>query len=153
MKQTMRTRLAISALMLTGIAVAQTPPPPPADPDISNESARQPKSGMEARMSGVSAGTVVQSPAGESIGLVKDVVPDANSGEPAYVLISTRSGNTAVPYSAITPLFHDGHIILDRSRLESAPRVSDKQLLDSSDVTWKKQADRYWGGRNASGLR
>jgi hypothetical protein len=153
MKLTIPPHLAISALMLTGVALAQTPPPQPADPDISNEAARQPKSGMEARMTGVSAGTVVQSPAGESIGMVKDVVPDANSGEPAYVLISSRSGNTAVPYSVVAPLFHDGHVILERSRLESAPRVSEKQLLDTSDATWKKQADRYWSGQNPSGLR
>jgi hypothetical protein len=153
MKVTIHARLALLAFVLTGAAVAQTPPPQPADPDISNESARAPKSGMEARMSGVSAGTVVQSPAGESIGLVKDVVPDTNSGEPAYVLISTRSGNTAVPYSAVALVFHDGRVILDRSRLESAPRVNDRQLLDSSDVTWKKQADRYWGTRDQSGLR
>lgn len=104
-------------------------------------------------MSGVSAGSIVQSPAGEAIGRVKDVVPDTNTGEPAYVLISTRSGTTAVPYPVIAPMFQNGHVVLDRSKLESAPRVSDSELGAKSDATWKRQSDRYWDSRNPPDLR
>jgi hypothetical protein len=105
-------------------------------------------------MGGISAGSIVQNPAGEPIGRVKDIVPDANTGEPAYIVIATRSGSTAVPYPVIAPMYENGHIILDRSRLESAPRVSDSQLRDDkSGAEWKKQADRYWESRKPPNLR
>ena len=105
-------------------------------------------------MGGITAGSIVQNPAGEAIGRVKDIVPDANTGEPAYVVIATRSGSTAVPYAAIAPMFQSGHVVLDRSRLESAPRVSDSQLQDDkSDAKWKKEADSYWDSRKPPNLR
>jgi hypothetical protein len=104
-------------------------------------------------MGGITAGSIVQSPAGEPIGRVRDIVPDANTGEPAYIVISTRSGSTAVPYPTIAPMFQNGHIVLDRSRLESAPRVSDSQLRDNSGSQWKEQANRYWESRKPPDLR
>jgi hypothetical protein len=104
-------------------------------------------------MGGISAGSIVQTPAGEPVGRVRDIVPDANTGEPAYIVISLRSGNTAVPYPTVAPMFQNGHIVLDRARLESAPRVSDSQLQDNSEVEWKKQADRYWESRKPPDLR
>jgi hypothetical protein len=123
------------------------------DVDMSTAAERRPKVGREARMGGISAGSIVQNPAGEPIGRVRDVVPDANTGEPAYIVISLRSGSTAVPYPTIAPMFQNGHIVLDRSRLESAPHVSDSQLQDKSNAEWKKQADRYWDSRRPPSLR
>ena len=123
------------------------------DKDMSTAAERRPKVGREARMGGITAGSIVQNPAGEPIGRVRDIVPDANTGEPAYVVIATRSGSTAVPYPAIAPMFQSGHVVLDRSRLESAPQVSDSQLQDKSDTQWKKQADRYWDSRKPPNLR
>jgi len=104
-------------------------------------------------MGGISAGSIVQNPAGEPIGRVRDIVPDTNTGEPAYIVISTRSGSTAVPYAVIAPMYQNGHLVLDRSRLESAPRVSDSQLQDKSGAQWRKQADRYWESRKPPNLR
>jgi hypothetical protein len=93
----------------------------------------------------LSAGTIVQSPTGQSIGTIKDVVPDPRSGEPSYVLVATRSGaNTAIPYSTIAPLFINGRVTLDRSRFEEAPHVSDGQLRDTSDKAWQRKAQQYW---------
>ena len=123
------------------------------DVDMSTAAERRPKVGREARMGGISAGSIVQNPADEHIGRVRDVVPDANTGEPAYIVISMRSGSTAVPYPMIAPMFQNGHIVLDRSRLESAPHVSDSQLQDKSNAEWKKQADRYWDSRRPPSLR
>jgi hypothetical protein len=124
------------------------------DADMSTAAERRPKVGHEARMGGISAGSIVQSPAGQPIGRVRDIVPDANTGEPAYVVISTRSGSTAVPYPMVAPMFQNGHIVLDRSRLESAPHVSDSQLReDKSGAQWKKEADRYWESRKPPSLR
>lgn len=114
------------------------------DSDMSSASERRPKVGREARIGGVSAGSIVQSPAGEPIGRVKDIVPDAGSGDPAYVVITTRSGTTAVPYAVISPMFQNGHVVLDRSKLDSAPRVKEEQLREKDDSRWRKEADRYW---------
>ena len=126
---------------------------PSSDMDMSNAAERRPKEGREARTGGISAGSIVQTPAGQPLGRIKDIVPDTNTGGPAYVVISTRSGSTAVPYATIAPMFQSGHLVLDRSRLESAPRVRDSQLRDSSDTSWKKEADRYWESRNPATLR
>jgi PRC-barrel domain protein len=135
-------------------AISQESSSQSSDVDMSTASERRPKVGREARLGGISAGSIVQNPAGEPIGRVKDIVPDANTGEPAYIVIATRSGSTAVPYPVIAPMYENGHIILDRSRLESAPRVSDSQLRDdNSGAEWKKQADRYWESRKPPNLR
>jgi sporulation protein YlmC with PRC-barrel domain len=101
-----------------------------------------------ATASNLSAGTSVQSPAGEAIGTVKDVVPDPRTGRPSYILVTARSGtDTAIPYATLAPMFHKGRIILDRSRLEDAPHVSDSQLRDPSDHAWQQKAQRYWSAK------
>ena len=134
-------------------AISQESSSQSSDADMSTAAERRPKVGREARMGGISAGSIVQNPAGEAIGRVRDIVPDANTGEPAYIVISLRSGTTAVPYPTIAPMFQNGHLVLDRSRLESAPRVSDSQLQDRSGAEWKQQADRYWDSRRPPNLR
>ena len=101
---------------------------------------------MQERSQGVTAGTRVESPAGQPIGVVKNIVPDPRTGRTGYVLIATPAGRqTAVPYSAVVPLVHDGRIILDSSRLAGAPAVQDRELQDSSNTTWQSKAKRYWG--------
>ena len=123
------------------------------DTDMANAAERRPKTGREASLGGLSAGSIVQSPAGENIGRVKDIVPDAKSGDPAYVVIAMRDGMTAVPYATLAPMYQSGHVVLDRSRLNSAPRVSDAQLRnDQADADWKKQANRYWEARHPPSL-
>jgi hypothetical protein len=124
------------------------------DTDMSSAAERRPKVGREANVGGIAAGSIVQSPAGENIGRVKDIVPDATTGDPAYIVIATRSGSSAVPYSTIAPMYQNGHFVLDRTRLESAPHVTDSQLReDKTDAQWKKEANRYWESRNPSSLR
>ena len=134
-------------------AISQESSSQSSDEDMSTAAERRPKVGREARMGGITAGSIVQTPAGEPIGRVRDIVPDANTGEPAYIVISMRSGSTAVPYPTIAPMFQSGHIVLDRARLESAPRVNDSQLRDNSGAQWKEQATRYWESRKPPDLR
>jgi len=102
---------------------------------------------MAAATGNVSAGMPVQTASGEPLGTVRDVVPDA-TGAPGYVLITIPTGGkTAVPYSTVASLTREGTIVLDRARLQGAPRVQDSQLQDPSDTRWKTQADHYWSGR------
>jgi len=153
----------VASFALSGPLGAQTqlPPDPTAaatpgtqNPSHSDASTATPaeverQAGLDAQMRGVSAGAAVQSPAGESIGAVKDIVPDPKTGRPAYVLIATHKGpKVAVPYSVVITLVHNGYITLDRSRLERAPQVRDRQLLDQSDTAWRREANRYWSGRD-----
>jgi hypothetical protein len=85
------TALTAATLLTAATAMAQTESGPlqdsnmSSDPDMSSASVTRPEPGMEARMSGVSAGTRVQSPAGESLGGVQDIVPNSDSGRPDYV--------------------------------------------------------------------
>jgi hypothetical protein len=122
------------------------------DSDRSSAVERRPKVGREARVGSVSAGSIVQSPAGEAIGRVKDIVPDPGTGDPAYVVIATRTGTTAVPYAVVSPMFQNGHVVLERSKLESAPRVKERQLRDKSNADWRKEADLYWEPRKPQSL-
>ncbi len=92
----------------------------------------------------VSAGMPVQSTSGEALGAVRDVVPRP-SGDPGYVVITLPAGGkTAVPYATAVSTIRNGTIVLDRIRLEDAPRVEDSQLQNHSDRSWERQADHYW---------
>jgi hypothetical protein len=100
------------------------------------------------RIGNLSAGTIIQSPAGETIGKVKHVVPDPKTGEPLYMVVTAPSGaTTAIPYSVIAPMFSNGRVILAGSRLEAAPRVSDSQLRNMSDKTWQQKIQKYWNSK------
>jgi len=102
-------------------------------------------------MNGVTAGTRVRSPSGEAIGTVRDFVPDSRNGRADYVLIDTASGRrTAVPYQVLGTAVHNGEVVLDRSRLESAPVVNERELQDPSNTNWRKRADQYWLGTQPS---
>jgi hypothetical protein len=93
----------------------------------------------------VTAGMGVQSTAGDSIGTVMDVVPSAATGSPSYVMIVTTSGNTtAVPYTTVAPMVRNDKIVMDRARLEGAPKVDANQVQDKSDTQWQKQVNQYW---------
>jgi hypothetical protein len=128
-----------AALMLAGEVCAQA------------ETTANARATIDERMGGVAAGTRVQNPAGEAIGTVADIVPNVRTGRPGYVVIATASGlKTAVPYAAIVPKVHDGHIVLDRSRLERAPSVRDSELQDHSNTRWQKQADQYWSSSEST---
>jgi PRC-barrel domain len=127
---------------------------PSSDTDMATAAQQRPKVGREAKLGGLSAGSLVQTAAGETIGRVKDIVPDAKTGDPAYVVIAARNKTTAVPYPVIAPMYRDGHVVLDRARLESAPHVTDSQLRDDkASADWAKQANRYWEARNPPSLQ
>jgi hypothetical protein len=66
------------------------------------------------------------------------------------VITLPKGGKTAVPYTTAVSTMRNGTIVLDRARLEGAPRVQDRQLQNHSDQSWQKQADRYWSRRGAA---
>jgi hypothetical protein len=138
--------LTVAAILsLAGARYSQALDPPGSSPQGAEADMSRARAHLaEADESGISAGAKVLSPTGELIGAVKDIVPSPQDGRPEYVLIATSTGNTAAPYSALVSTMQNGHIVLNRSRLEHSPTVKDQQLLDRSDMAWKKQADQYW---------
>jgi hypothetical protein len=83
----------------------------------------------------IAPGKLLQSPQGSRIGTVTNVVPN-------YVMVTSDSGVTPIPYAAMSHLLRDAHIVIDRSIFESAPRFNEAQM--GSEETWKSAADQYW---------
>lgn len=97
---------------------------------------------LVARPRDLSAGKLVQSSGGEIIGTVSDLVPNASTGEPDYVLIATHDGTAALPFWAVSHLLRDAHFVVSPVELASAPRVPSGERR--GDARWKGEADRYW---------
>jgi hypothetical protein len=94
--------------------------------------------------SDIAPGKLLQSPDGSRIGTVENVIPDAASGRTTYVLVTSDSGVTPIPYAAMSHLLRDAHIVIDKSIFESAPRFSEAQIGSGAGDTWKRAADQYW---------
>jgi len=88
-------------------------------------------------------GIEVISPSGDSLGSVIDAVKDP-TGAPSYVVISSPKGNTAVPYTTAASMVHDNAIVIDQSKLNSAPKVRQGAWKDASSKSWRTESDRYW---------
>jgi hypothetical protein len=88
-------------------------------------------------------GRQVVSTKGEPLGSVVQVVVDS-TGAPAYVVISDGSQSTVVPHSAAHSMVQNNQIVIDRARLDAAPKVQGDLQAQSSD-TWRSAADSYWG--------
>lgn len=96
---------------------------------------------------GITSGMDVQSHQGKQVGTVSNVVNDA-SGKPAYVVISDQSGSdTPIPYRAVKHMVRGNKIVVDAKRLQSAPKVPESQLQDTSNTAWQGKADSYWEKR------
>ena len=93
--------------------------------------------------SGEIVGLEVISPSGDSIGSVVDTVKDP-AGAPSYVVISSPKGNTAVPYATAASMVHDNAVVIDQSKLNSAPKVQQGAWKDASSKSWRTESDRYW---------
>jgi PRC-barrel domain protein len=90
-------------------------------------------------------GLEVISPAGNSLGTVVAAV-QGPSGAPAYVVIASPKGNTAVPYPTAASMVHDNAVVIDQSKLNGAPKVQQDAWKDNSNSSksWRTEADRYW---------
>lgn len=88
----------------------------------------------------------VESPSGQSLGTVSNVVPGLNGRKASgYVLVSGSNGmSVPVPYRTANSMVRDGKLILGQSRLEHAPKVSQEDLQNHADRAWRVKADRYW---------
>lgn len=130
--------LALTAVLGPGVSVAlaQTSVQTTTPPDSPS---------LVQRADEITAGKLVQSPQGDTIGTVKARVPETPAhGLPDYILVATDTGTTAIPYGAVDHLLRDAHLVIDRSLLAAAPRVAEDEVNNESDTRWKQAADSYW---------
>lgn len=90
-------------------------------------------------------GVAVVSPGDAPLGQVVDVVFDSTN-QPAYVVISSEGESAAVPYAVANSMRTADKIVIDRSRLEAAPKVKQGEWKSEASGSWKKESSRYWEG-------
>jgi hypothetical protein len=97
----------------------------------------------------------VETPAGASLGRVKDVIVD-DYGRASYAIIAYGGmmglGNnyTAVPWTSVAELLHSDRLLIDQAQLENAPVLSGAKP-DSANTSWRREADSYWRSKVALG--
>jgi hypothetical protein len=165
---TFRSFTVLAALSLAGAAYAQTQatPDPQTTPPSDRSSAATPNANPDpssaathqrgathmaaAGKRGVSWGMTVQTPSGNSLGKVAAVVPSTSSSG-SYVVIATSTGSaTAVPYSTASAMVKDNVLVMDKARLQNAPKVQQDQIEDGSSKAWQDKADKYWSKQGSS---
>jgi hypothetical protein len=143
--------------------------PPAANPDPSGatsphqqdtvkgaEGANERAAGKDKQMAGDTkpkdklVGLIVETPAGEPVGSVVDIVRD-DAGMPTHVIVAIDNETTAVPYQTASSMVRDGKVVMNQQRLAGAPKVKQTEWLDQSSSKWRTASDRYWGNtRTAS---
>lgn len=88
-------------------------------------------------------GAAVVTTTAKPLGEVVDVVFDARN-QPAFVVISTEGKAVAVPYSVASSMKTSDGIVMDRARLQAAPKVKEGEWKKESGGTWKDESARYW---------
>lgn len=95
-------------------------------------------------------GLAVESPSGEQLGSVVDIVRDT-AGTPTYAVVAIDNDTTAVPYDTVASMVREGKVIMSQARLTGAPKVKQSEWMDQTSTTWRMESDRYWGStRTAS---
>jgi hypothetical protein len=133
---------------VTGIRAHEAPP----NANSSPSAAASPHQNRSLRMAEAGRGghswsnMAVESPSGQSLGSVSSVVPGLNGRKSSgYVVVSGSNGtDIPVPYRTANGMVRDGKLVLSRSRFEHAPTVTQDDLQNSSDHSWRVKADRYW---------
>ena len=77
------------------------------------------------------------------VGRVVDVVFSA-SNQPEFVVIESAGKQVAVPYSVANANMSANKIVIDESRLQSAPKMKQGEWRSKTEGSWKKDATRYW---------
>lgn len=88
----------------------------------------------------------VQTPTGQSLGTVSNVVPALNGQKDSGYVVIARTGGSmvAVPYAPARVFARDGKFIVSKSELDHAPTVTQDELRSLSNKSWRTEANRYW---------
>jgi hypothetical protein len=88
-------------------------------------------------------GAAVVTPADAPLGKVVDVV-FGETQQPEFVIIASEGKSVAVPYAAASSMMTTDRIVVDRTRLRAAPKLSEDQWRKDSTGKWRLDAMRYW---------
>lgn len=88
-------------------------------------------------------GRAVVSPTNAPLGEVSEVVFDSR-GQPAFVVISMEGKSSALPYATASSMMSGDKVVIDKSRLQGAPKLKAGEWRDQSSTGWKNEASRYW---------
>lgn len=132
----------VGALALANMACAQSQRP---ESDVPS---------MSTKWVSAIVGMKVTTPAGATLGTVRDVVVDGY-GRPNYAIIAYGGmmglGNhyTAVPWASVAEMLQRDRLLVDQWQLENAPILSGAKP-ESANTTWRRAADSYWRGKLAT---
>jgi len=87
-------------------------------------------------------GAAVVSDAQAPLGKVVDVVFDSKN-QPEFVVIASEGKSVAVPYSVASSMKEADKIVMERDKLQAAPKVKQGEWLKEAG-NWKGEASRYW---------
>lgn len=98
-------------------------------------------------------GDKVENAAGESLGVIDEIMIDIPSGRIAYAVVSfggvLRIGNKlfAIPWDAFTIDEDEKRFILnvDKTTLETAPGFDKDNWPDMADTSWSSQVYKHYG--------
>jgi len=93
-------------------------------------------------------GTRVTTPAGKSIGEVRDVLLDLDAGKVAYAVLSLGGPRLfPVPWKALTLKPSEKAVVLDmdREKLSAAPSFERESWPDMRDRSWGLRVHSYFG--------
>lgn len=122
-----------------GTAADRTPPG--RTPTTTGQTAGRGERGDKMGRELVGASVVSESQA--PVGKVVDVVFSA-ANQPEFVVIESEGKQVAVPYSVANANMSANKIMIDESRLQSAPKMKQGEWRSKTEGTWKKDATRYW---------
>lgn len=136
--------LAFAFALLTAFAASAAERTTPMGTNMPNVNAQMEKASTIIGMD-------VENPQGESLGTIKDIVIDRNTGQIAYAVLSGVSGAEnklfAVPWSALQPGTTATTLSLNvpKSKLENAPSFSQDNWPDMANRSYGKKIFQYYG--------
>jgi sporulation protein YlmC with PRC-barrel domain len=148
----------VAAFGLASVACVHAQPPETPTQTASSLPQREATSdagapGLDAKWVSAILGMKVETPAGASLGRVKDVVVDGY-GRAIYAIVAYGGmmglGNkyTAVPWTSVAEMLHRDRLLIDQAQLENAPALSSAKP-DSANTSWRREADSYWRSKVA----
>ena len=151
----MASAASVQALPAQGDATAQATPPatetqPNTNPVQGAAGATERTADKAREMTGDTkptdklVGLTVETPAGEPMGSVVDIVRD-KAGIPTHAVVAIDNDTTAVPYDIVSSMVRDGKVIMNEARLAGAPKVKQTEWLDQTSSKWRMESDSYWG--------
>jgi hypothetical protein len=91
----------------------------------------------------VVVGLQVETPTGEPLGSVIEIVADAATGTPLFAVVTSEGATSAVPYTAAAAMVQGDALVMERERLASAPKVDQGEWRQAGD--WTTESSGYWG--------